>query len=177
MTSNSLLVPHLGAEIVPGVSAAGFTLGESFDSIEQRVGTVEWYEANAALESITIKSQHWIGINTQFGYPLEQGKYIQSFVYQNHVVTLAFGDSKRLFRIVVGRGYAGTIGSVRPGDDLMILNDRFELEFNSQDDDFLIHTDGRCVEGISFLTNYRASLEHAPDQTIEYVSVHNWSLR
>ncbi|AVK08560.1 hypothetical protein CSB93_1284 [Pseudomonas paraeruginosa] len=45
------------------------------------------------------------------------------------------------------------------------------------DDDFLIVKDDSILAGISFLTDYRASLEDAPDQIIQYISIHDWSLR
>lgn len=63
------------------------------------------------------------------------------------------------------------------GDDLLRLEKDFELDFNDVDDEFLILQSGDYVGGISFITDYRASLMHAPDQTIERISVHNWELR
>ncbi len=78
---------------------------------------------------------------------------------------------------MVGKGYQGKFKSVMPGDDLLLLSDSYELDFNDMDDDFLIIESGRYIEGISFITDYRASLENAPSQKIEYISIHDWSFR
>lgn len=175
--ADSTSAPDLEAEIVPGVRAAGFALGETYDSIARRIGHVEWYQADASLESIIVNNSAWIGVNWPVGTALKLGKTIQSFVYKDNIVRLLFGESKRLYRIAIGRGYQGRFHQVLPGDDLSLLESSFELDFNDHDEDFLILKDGHFVEGISFITDYRASLEHAPDQTIEHISVHNWSLR
>ncbi|CAI8864834.1 hypothetical protein EMIT0324P_20196 [Pseudomonas chlororaphis] len=49
--------------------------------------------------------------------------------------------------------------------------------FNDMDDDFLLEKNGEVLTGISFVTDYRASLEHAPEQVIQFISIHDWSLR
>jgi len=105
------------------------------------------------------------------------GKTIQSLVYRNKVATLEFGDARTLFRIIVGSGHRERTGPVLPGGGLSLLRQMFELDLNDMDDEFMLLKDGRHIEGVSFLTDYRASLDHAPDRTIEYISVHNWSLR
>lgn len=53
----------------------------------------------------------------------------------------------------------------------------FDILFNDMDDDFLLVKDEKILEGISFVTDYRASLEHAPEQAIQFISIYNWSLR
>lgn len=53
----------------------------------------------------------------------------------------------------------------------------FDILFNDMDDDFLLVKDEKILEGISFVTDYRASLEYAPEQAIQFISIHNWSLR
>jgi hypothetical protein len=49
--------------------------------------------------------------------------------------------------------------------------------FNDADDDFLLKKEEGILTGISFVTDYRASLEDAPEQVIRFISIHDWSLR
>jgi hypothetical protein len=172
-----MLVPDLEALIVPGLSAAGFSLGESFNSVQGKIGSVDWYEPSSCLDDVLLSSMGWVGVRSKVGTAIGLDKIVESFVYRNDLVSLDFGDAKKLYRIVIGKGYRGRFKSVAPGDGLELLKGIYELDFNDMDDDFLIIESGKYVEGISFITDYRASLEHAPDQRIEYISVHNWSFR
>ncbi|MDU9388979.1 hypothetical protein [Pseudomonas sp. zfem002] len=173
----AMLVPNLKAVLIPGISAAGFSLGEDFSSIQERIGIVDWHESNACIDEVLISSAGWVGVRSKVGTAIELGKTVESFSYRNDLVSLDFGDAKKLYRVVVGKGYQGGFKSVVPGDDLLLLNDFYELDFNDLDDDFLIIESGKYIEGISFITDYRASLEHAPSQKIEYISIHDWSFR
>lgn len=171
------LAPDLDAEVKPGSTAAGFALGGDFYEIQERFGQVEWCDADASLEQVLLRNKEWIGVVSKVGSALGGNKTVQSFVYKNSLVTLEFGDAIMLFRIILGRGYRGKFGSVVPGDDVSLLSKELQLDFNDMDDEFLLIKDGRYVEGISVLTDCRVSLDHRSDQRIEYISVHNWSLR
>ena len=124
-----------------------------------------------------INSAGWLGVRSKVGTAIGLDNIAQSFSYRNDLVSLDFGDDKKLYRIVVGKGYQGKFKSVIPSDDLLLLNDCYDLDFNDVDDEFLIIESGRYIEGISFITDYRASLEHAPSQKIESISIHDWSFR
>lgn len=173
----AMLVPDLEAEIVPGLSAAGFSLGECFNSVQRKIGSVNWYEPNSCFDDILLGNTGWVGVRSKAGTAIGLDKVVESFVYRNNLVSLDFGDTHRLYRVVIGKGYLGRFKSFAPGDGLDLLEGIYELDFNDMDDDFLIIESGKYVEGISFITDYRAPLEHEPDQKIEYISVHNWSLR
>lgn len=95
----------------------------------------------------------------------------------NEVVSLYFEGSEKLYRIAVGKEYRGGFQGVGVGDDIRCLEKSFNILFNDMDDDFLLERDGVILTGISFVTDYRASLEHAPEQTIQFISIHDWSLR
>jgi len=173
----AMLISDIKAELIPGLSAAGFSLGEDFFSIQEKIGAVGWYESNACLNDVLIKSAEWIGIKSKVGTAVGLEKVVESFIYRNDLISLDFGKTKKLYRIVVGKGYLGRFKSVRPGDDLLLISSLYELDFNDVDDDFLIIESGDYIEGISFITDYRSSLEHAPDQKIECISIHDWSFR
>jgi len=66
---------------------------------------------------------------------------------------------------------------VKPWDNIRSLESSFGLLFNDADDEFLLEREGGIQLGISFATDYRASLDRAPDQIIQHISIHDWSLR
>lgn len=174
----SIYKPDLIAELIPAKSAAGFEIGEDFDSILKRVGFVEWYNKDSKLDEKLSSNAGWIGVKSRCGLPGGPYKLVQSLIYMNYVICLEFEESLRLYRIDIGKGYGGSLFGVRPGDELRNLERAgFGILFNDMDDDFLLVKDESVLEGVSFLTDYRASLEDAPDQTIQYISIYDWSLR
>lgn len=166
--------PDLFDTLVPGERAAGFFIGQSMSEVEHQLGTVEWIGQNEPLRDVLATNEGWIGTSRRVGF---SDRFLMTYRYGNDVVSLFFESRKLLYRIAVGVGYLGRFRGVGPGDDIMKLSRIFQVEFNSAEDEFLIAEDGKDVTGISFLTDYRASLEHAPVQTIQYISIHDWSLR
>jgi hypothetical protein len=173
----TLLFPDVMAELSPGLSAAGFYLGEDFSCVQEKIGAVEWYDSNSALNKILLESSGWIGVRTPVGSAIDVGAVVESFSYRNDWVSLDFGEGNKLYRIVVGRGYQGKFKVVMPGSDLLLLEDFYELDFNDVDDEFLIIENGEYIEGVSFITDYRAPLEYESNQKIELISVHDWSFQ
>lgn len=168
------LFPDLYSDLVPGMSAAGFTLGESFSNVSEKVGKVEWYGPDVSVRDILVKNNSWVGIKRKIGFGNE---LLLSYRFMNEAVSLYFEDSARLYRIAVGEGYHGKFNGVSVGDDLRSLEREFDVLFNDADDDFLLKESGRILTGISFVTDYRASLEDASEQVIKFISIHDWSLR
>lgn len=168
------LFPDLYADLIPGVSAAGFSLGESFSNVSEEVGEVEWYGPEVPVRDILLKNNSWVGIKRRIGFGNE---LLFSYRFMNEVVSLYFENAGRLYRISVGAGYFGRFNSVSVGDDLRSLEREFDVLFNDADDDFLLKKFGSILTGISFVTDYRASLEDAPEQVIKFISIHDWSLR
>lgn len=168
------LFPDLCSELVPGKSAAGFSLGDSFSNVSEKVGAVEWYEPQVPVRDILLKNNVWVGIKRKIGFGNE---LLFSYRFMNEAVSLYFENSGMLYRIAVGEGYRGKFNSVGVGDNLRGLEREFDILFNDADDDFLIRKGGSILTGISFVTDYRASLEDAPEQVIKFISIHDWSLR
>ena len=168
------LFPDLYSELVPGMSAAGFSLGESFSNVSEKIGIVEWHGPEVPVRDILLKNDSWVGIKRRIGFGNE---LISSYRFMNEVVSLYFENSGRLYRIAVGEGYRGRFNSVSIGDDLRGLEVEFDVLFNDADDDFLIRKSGNILAGISFVTDHRSSLEDAPEQVIKFISIHDWSLR
>lgn len=168
------LLPHLNSELVPGISAAGFFLGESFSDVSGKVGEVDWFGPEVPVRDILIKNNAWIGVKRKIGFDNE---LILSYRFMNEAVSLYFENSGKLYRVAVGEGYCGKFNGFGVGDDLRSLEKNFEIIFNDADDDFLLKEGGLILTGISFVTDYRASLEDAPEQVIKFISIHDWSMR
>ncbi|WP_057416910.1 hypothetical protein [Pseudomonas syringae group genomosp. 3] len=168
------LFPDLYPDLVPGRSAAGFSLGESFSDVSDKVGEVDWYGPDVPVRDILLKNSSWIGVERRIGFGNE---ILLSYRFMNEAVSLHFEHTGKLYRIAVGDGYRGEFNSVSVGDDLRKLEREFDVLFNDADDDFILKKSGRILTGISFVTNYRASLEDAPAQVIRFISIHDWSLR
>ncbi|WDG53561.1 hypothetical protein [Pseudomonas chlororaphis] len=168
------LLPDLDSELIPGKSAAGFFLGDSFSYVSDNIGKVEWYGPEVHVRDILLKNDSWVGVKRRIGFSDE---FVLSYRYMNEVVSLYFEGSEKLYRIAVGKEYRGGFQGVGVGDDIRCLEKSFNILFNDMDDDFLLERDGVILTGISFVTDYRASLEHAPEQTIQFISIHDWSLR
>ncbi|MDH0302160.1 MULTISPECIES: hypothetical protein [unclassified Pseudomonas] len=168
------LFPDLSSDLVPGISAAGFSLGESFSDVSEKVGVVDWYGPEVPIRDILLKSHAWIGVKRKIGFGNE---FLLSYRFMNEAVSLYFENSGRLYRVAVGEGYCGNFNGVGVGDDLRDLEKEFEILFNDVDDDFLLKGSEGILTGISFVTDYRASLEDAPEQVIRFISIHDWSLR
>lgn len=174
---NKIFVPDIGAEIVSGVSAAGFMLGDSFLSVMKSIGEVSWYESDSGVHELLRKNKGWVGVRKRLGSSGGCGGQIITLTYMNSLVVLVFENSEILYQVVVGDGYLGGFQGVKVGDSLLLLEKEFELDFNDVDDEFLILNKGEYISGISFVTDYRASLLHAPNQIIKHISVHDWELR
>lgn len=166
------------ADLIPSQSAAGFEIGADLDSVLKKVGPILWHEENSSLEEVLSMSTGWTGLKTRHGLPGGPYTQGQSLIYMNNVVCLEFEDSLKLYKIDVGLGYEGCFLGIKPGNKLQsIEKEGFSILFNDMDDEFLLARNQRPIEGISFLTDYRTSLENAPDQTIHCISIHDWSLR
>ena len=173
-----IFIPDLMAELIPSKSAAGFILGEDIYSIQKRIGPVAWYENDLTLTEKLLSNEGWIGVKSKQWSSENICKYIYSLIYMDDVICLDFESSLKLCRIDIGKGYEGDFHGIKPGDDLLKLEQTgFEVFFNDSDDDFLILDDGCILVGISFMTDYRASLKVAPNQKIQYISIRNWSFR
>ena len=168
-----MLKLNLKADLEPGVSAAGFYLGESYNEIIAAIGFVRWIEPGDDVREVLPLNKGWVGVRKKIG---RSDEVIVTLTYLNDVVFLAFGKSQVLYQIVVGYGYVGTFNGVKIGDDLRALEDGFEIDFNDADDEFLILADNDYVCWISFTTDYRSSLVKAPRQLIRHVSIHDWEL-
>ncbi|WP_143503942.1 MULTISPECIES: hypothetical protein [unclassified Pseudomonas] len=172
-----LITPDVCADLVPGYSGAGFRLGESLESIEKRLGVVQWFENDCNLQDVLSRNSGWVGVISKIGQAAGLNLKEVSFSYMNDVVSLFFEEKKVLYRILVGKGYLGSFRGVKPGGSISELSRFYRIDFNCEDDEFLVVGDDGVVGGVSFITDYRASLECVPEQEVQYISIHDWALR
>ncbi|AZS51508.1 hypothetical protein DM558_12335 [Entomomonas moraniae] len=174
-----ILEPDLTAEIAPRKGAAGFLLGEELRTFESRVGSVKWFNnVQEALASLPA-NEGWIAYSKELRNAWHTRTwYDYIFIYKNDILSLCFNSINwQLYEISVGEGYLGKFNNVKVGDDLLVLEDYFELDFDDGDRNYLIMKDNVTIEGISFRTDCLAALEYAPKQKIEYIIVANWDWR
>ncbi|WP_152531850.1 hypothetical protein [Pseudomonas syringae] len=166
----------LKADLVPGLSAAGFELGNSLDEILKKIGQVTWHDSKSTTYELLENNTDWLGIREEIRFK-EHGDFVSYLFFKNRLLMLAFMNGRSLYNINVGIGYSGNFEGIRPGLYLESISTPLLVEFNEFDDDFLIFDGEAVIEGISLLTDHRAPLEHAPNQKIEYISIHNWAVR
>lgn len=84
------LFPDLYSDLVPGMSAAGFSLGESFSNVSEKVGVVEWYGPEVPVRDILLQNKSWVGIKRKIGFGNE---FFISYRFMNEAVSLYFENS------------------------------------------------------------------------------------
>lgn len=165
-------VPALNAELVPGVGAAGFRLGEAWSRVEREVQPLQWCDPDVQIGPLLISNQGWLAKKVKRLF----GGFTTVLFYRNEIVRLSFSENGKLYQIVVGRGYEMDFCGVRIGDNVLKLEEQFTVEFESSEDAFYIAKDGQDVLGVSFITDHRASLDDAPHQVIEGVVIADYAI-
>lgn len=185
---NILFEPDLMAEITPKKGAAGFILGSSIKDIVKKIGRVNWYESNVNIYNKCLQNHGWIGsvyYQSNIGKPYHKGMHsseyniLKTLIYKNNLIRLSFNKTGKLYVISLGLGYGKSFYNAKPGDNIKLLEKYFKIYFDNQDDVFYLYKESNndLIPGICFSTNYRASLEEAPEQIIEFISIHDWSLQ
>ncbi|MEH2363329.1 hypothetical protein [Nostoc sp.] len=176
----------LWAEIIPEVSAAGFSIGQHLSSIpdlskpnlvvnlqqerEKREKGLKSININEALS----KSDGWICQKISSDSDKLDGHTV--FYYKDRVVLLHFNVNDILFVIFVFEGYQGKFfDKFEIGSKVSDINEYFELEYDSGDE---MHYPFKSphIKGIAFY-GAEQSLEDNPEQKIMGFCVHNWSLQ
>ncbi|MEH2303333.1 MAG: hypothetical protein V7K88_31290 [Nostoc sp.] len=176
----------LWAEIIPGVSAAGFSIGQHLSSIpdlsepnlvvnlqeerEKREKGLKSININEALS----KSDGWICQKICSDSEKLDGHKV--FYYKDRIVLLEFNSDDIIFKIFVFEGYQGKFfDKFEIGSKVSDINEYFELEYDSGDE---MHypSESSHVKGIAFY-GAEESLEDNPEQKIMGFCVHNWSLQ
>ena len=176
----------LWAKIIPGVSAAGFTIRQHLSSIpdlREPILTIDQREERKkrekGLESIGLDkalsdSDGWIC--QKICSDDERLDDHKCFYYRDRIVLLHFNANDILFVIFVFEGYQGKFfDKFEIGSKVSDINEYFELEYDSGDE---MHYPFKSphIKGIAFY-GAEQSLEDNPEQKIMGFCVHNWSLQ
>ncbi|MBD2512146.1 hypothetical protein H6G91_33830 [Nostoc muscorum FACHB-395] len=177
---------NLWAEIIPGLSAAGFSIGQHLSSIpdiKEPILVVNLEEErkkrekglkSIGLNDLLSNSDGWIC--QKICSDSEKLNRHTVFYYKDRVVLLHFNSDDILFVIFVFEGYQGKFfDKFEIGSKVSDLSEYFELEYDSADD---MHypSESSHVKGIAFY-GAEESLEDNPEQKIMGFCVHNWSLQ
>ena len=168
----------LNADIVPGISAAGFRIGQTLAEIEAaelRNGAVfVWDRSRGALGSAIELTDGWLLCDARNLTMPERGGTL--LWYNRGAVNLHCNADGVLYEISVWQGYSGRFA------DVIQIGDRLDkvLAFTN-----LIHDSGdeahypveeNLIRGIGFIAE-DTPLDNSPDQIIRGISVHNWALQ
>jgi len=135
----------LRAEIIPGVSAAGFSIGQHLSSIpnlsepnliidqkEERKKREKGLKS-IGLNDVLSNSDGWICQKISSDYEKLDGH--KFFYYKDRVVQLHFNANDILFVIFVFEGYQGKFfDKFEIGSKVSDINEYFELEYDSGDE-------------------------------------------
>ena len=92
----STYCPDLDASLIPGVSAAGFELGESISKVVKKIGAVSWYESDSSVDNVLAQNSSWVGLRLKYGSAIELDETVFSYVYLNETVFLYFEGGQAL---------------------------------------------------------------------------------
>ncbi len=162
----------LRAPLIPGKSAAGFFIGQRMDEVKKFIGdSPKWnQESDHPFLAVLRDSKGWIS----HGY---DNLTIEELVFGNNLIRLQFNGAGILYNIFVDAGYEGLVwGEVKIGDKLSTVLRWCDLEYGPGDDMHYPVSDGAEFQGIAFGAE-DCPLEESPDQVIDMVSIHDWSLQ
>ncbi|MEB2845783.1 hypothetical protein GAO09_28860 [Rhizobiales bacterium RZME27] len=174
-------LPDLDAPLVPAKSAAGFTLGMAFSDVltmialTQEVRFMKIPNIQEGYWELMESSTGWIG-EIRLRHFQHKNQVYRSLAFKNLEIILDFAVSDLLYKITVGPGYRSKFGGIGIGDDVAGIGDGYTIEFNSIEDDFIIHKDGEWVPGLHFVTDCKQPLDLCPKQIVESISIHDVSL-
>jgi hypothetical protein len=163
------------APIVPGESAAGFRIGQSFEEVRALLGPIPaWEPANGRgpihLHADVANTPGWISFDDRSASGLE------FLHYGRGMLSLVVDSGGRIAQVTVGAGYRGLAWQdVGVGMRLDRVLRWTGLEYDTSDE--MHYPDGAsAIEGIGFVA-CRESLEQAPDQLIEQISIYDFSFK
>ena len=80
INSMTIFVPDLMAELTPSKCAAGFKVGECFDTVEELIGVVEWYDKDSTLDQRISSNIGWMGVVSWMTRSSSSSSVVQGWV-------------------------------------------------------------------------------------------------
>ena len=163
---------NLRADLIPGKSAAGFFIGQRIDDVKASIGEVKiWQKMDGrSLSAVLAESSGWVSR----GY---ENLDIEELIFGDRVIRMQFNRGGVLYNFFIGAGYEGAVwGAVRIGEELSAVQRWCDLKYDQGDDMHYPVSDDAEFQGIAFGAE-DCPLEESPDQVIDMVSIHDWSLQ
>lgn len=185
------LVPDLEADIVPGISAAGLSIGSNFFELCGMLGCreINVVDRRSLWQGVGEPStEKFLGLEINqlsnwsltlylCAQPDKPSYFISSLRYIDGSVTFESVNGTEIHRILIEKNYRGKYFGVGVGDPVTSLrNLSMPFEFDPYDEEFYLLSGGEYLLGISFASFSKCDLNDDPDQTIDYISVHDWDM-
>jgi len=178
MIETNHLVPDLNKDIFPSKEAAGISLGMDFEEFRSQA----LFRDVRREEYETVQEKNiWLVFHRHELLPWQEWINEIYCSWENSVILTFDGDSKKLIRIFLDRGYKGKLlGLLGIGDRLDLVKDDFNFYFEG-DAHYLEYKEDSDMSGeiipAEILTNYRVTYsEEYPDQIVEGVGIYAISL-
>ncbi len=173
-----MLMPDVFADIVPGVSAAGFSIGQSLSEFNEVIANASrWDKSMLQINQVIDAVGGWLLIeDSQFRSPRmglveEKNPFTgRSLYFGRGTVKLHFNGSGLIDYIEVGEGYKGLLyGTIGIGGELSSVSQYFETEYDSVEERHF-PVDDEIAALISFYAE-EESLTSSPNQRIHWIFV------
>ncbi len=160
------------ASIVPGRSAAGFRLGQTFLDVVADLGTVPVWGGEQPLTMSIDVNPGWLQVPMSL---LTNGDRDGNILFFSHgMVELKFAKTGVLYEIVLAKSYVGTLlGDIGIGSKLSEVQRRITLEYD--DGDEMYYSADEDSRGVAFYAS-EGDEDLDDDRIIRMISVHDWSI-
>jgi hypothetical protein len=163
---------ELDAEIVPGRSAAGFSLGEQLANVEPELpGLSDWRAEEQSLAEAISSTEHWLRAKIFSAQGDLRGTFL---VFGGGVVELWFPVHGTLCEIRLFKGYRGKVlGSVAVDDPLESVMAQCPLSYDNADEMYY-PDENTTTKGLAFIAPSPGDDE--AEMKVLGISVHDWRL-
>lgn len=165
----------IDASILPGISAAGFSLGSGFEEILADLpNPLRWNRSlGLSLSNCVADCPGWV--SASLNEITSGGRSGEALYFGNGKVAMSFNAAGILYNISVFEGYRGLLwGAIKVGDPLSKVLETCGLFYDAGDE--MHYPTGEQVNGLAFIAE-ADPIEDLPDQRIDGISVHDWKLQ
>lgn len=161
------------ASIVPGRSAAGVRLGQTFTEVVAQLGEVSVWSREQPLSIAVDACPGWLQVPMSL---LTNGESEGCILFFSHgTVELKFSKAGALYEIVLAKSYRGTLlGSIGIGSKLSEAQSLITLVYDDGDEMYYPADDEN--RGVAFYAVEEDVDDLDDDYVIRLISVHDWSM-
>jgi hypothetical protein len=163
---------ELAAEIVPGRSAAGFSLGEKLADVESELPDLNDFPLEQQqLVEVIANNEHWLRVKITSPQGDLQATLL---IFGRDVVELCFSAHGTLYEIGLFNGYRGRVlNSIAVGDSLESVMAQFPVSYDDADE--MYYPDENInAKGLAFVAPSPG--DHEAEMKVLGISVHDWRL-